>query len=328
MTLFSVVGTKGSPGVTCISLKLAMRLSKENRETILFEFDRSGSDLSTYLSMSSRPGLVTLAAMRRNVDSESFNEHCQMFGDSLKILFGLPGMHQGNLIDLLMPSIREFIKQKPDSNFIFDLGRWNPEASCQQSIVEISDKVITVCNNSIHGISNLRQLIIRMKEMEMNTSLITTGDQIYDAQEIAEVVDSLPVGHIESPYLNIVQSSYIKNRIFNKRGNKQFDPHESILDLVIQSSVNSRKTLFNDSQDLSNVTYMESRSTCSDRPLTTNRIERGDTPYAKSAPPDIIQLPETKEDIVQIAVVDNSFDEILEKRKTLIRHNLGFDVDD
>lgn len=88
--LVAVLSVKGSPGVTTFSIALAARWPAPTRP-LLVEADPSGGDVGTRFSLSSAPGLVSLAAAARSsTDPAMVWRHTQPLPGGLPVVVAPP----------------------------------------------------------------------------------------------------------------------------------------------------------------------------------------------------------------------------------------------
>ncbi len=198
--MISVIGTKGSPGVTSGTLITASILQEVYSECIVLEADPAGGDLALRFQMSLRPGLITLTAERKEITKELIRAHLQIVNSNIKAMFGTQSFEQFILVEAIVKQIVNCFLSK-ENLMVIDLGRWVPCLEMTQLILEESDLVLLVVDCTPKGIVSARSILGSITSVATpNVALFITGNQMFDVAEVQKYLNCNVIGVVEEVF--------------------------------------------------------------------------------------------------------------------------------
>lgn len=199
--LVTVLSVKGSPGVTTFSVALAARWPAPYRP-VLVEADPSGGDLAARFSLSSAPGLLTLAAAaRRSADPELVWQHAQALSGGLSVIAAPPDADRarGALSALTAdpataPGVVRAAANAPDTVMIVDCGRVDA-GSPAMPIVLASDAMILLTGAHGDDLAHLPRRLPAIGRWSPHPVLLLAGEG-YSPAEVARELGVPPLGRV------------------------------------------------------------------------------------------------------------------------------------
>lgn len=184
MTVISLVSAKHSPGTTVASLGLAHAWLK-NEPTVLIELDRDGGDLVAMCDFThDGPGLLSLAAAGRHIDSElEIESHCQHFGSNR--LPVVPAAQLPSQMDSAIGLLdrRAASLTATDQTLIVDGGRFRNIATTQ-AFVRQSDIVLVVMRPNIVECHAVAARLNDLREIGAEVALLLVGERPYTPTDV------------------------------------------------------------------------------------------------------------------------------------------------
>ncbi len=199
--LVSVLSLKGSPGVTTFAVALAARWPVVAR-ALVAEVDPSGGDLGLRFSLSSTPGLVSLAAAaRRGGDADLVWRHSQRLPGGLPVLAAPPDADQARAaLSALAPDpagglgVLRAAANEPGTVVIADCGRIDP-GSPALSIVRASDVVVLLSQAHVEDLAHLTRRLPAVGRWSPSPVLLLVGEG-YSSTEVARELGVPPLGRV------------------------------------------------------------------------------------------------------------------------------------
>ncbi|CRK55193.1 hypothetical protein [Alloactinosynnema sp. L-07] len=199
--LISVLSLKGSPGTTTLAVALAARWPAPAR-ALMVEADPSGGDLGLRFSLSSTPGLVSLAAAaRRGADADLVWRHTQQLPGGLPVICAPPDADQARAaLSALAPDptsglgVLRAAANQPGTVVIVDCGRVDP-GSPALPIVRASDAVVLLSRAHADDLAHLPRRLPAVGRWSPNPVLLLVGDG-YSTAEVARELGVSPLGRV------------------------------------------------------------------------------------------------------------------------------------
>lgn len=199
--LISIVSLKGSPGATTLAVALAARWPAPARAVVV-EADPSGGDLGLRFSLSSTPGLVSLAAAaRRGGDADLVWRHTQQLPGGLPVIAAPPDADQARAaLSALAPDptsglgVLRAAANQPGSVVIVDCGRVDP-GSPALPIVRASDAVVLLSRAHADDLAHLPRRLPTVGRWSPNPVLLLVGEG-YSTAEVARELGVPPLGRV------------------------------------------------------------------------------------------------------------------------------------
>lgn len=199
--LISVLSLKGSPGTTTLAVALAARWPAPARALVI-EADPSGGDLGLRFSLSSTPGLGSLAAAaRRESDADLVWRHTQQLPGGLPVIAAPPDADQARAaLSALAPDptsglgVLRAAANRPDTVVIADCGRVDP-GSLALSIVRASDVVVLLSRAHADDLAHLPRRLPTVGRWSPNPVLLLVGEG-YSTAEVARELGVPPLGRV------------------------------------------------------------------------------------------------------------------------------------
>jgi MinD-like ATPase involved in chromosome partitioning or flagellar assembly len=199
--LVAVLSVKGSPGVTTFSVALAARWPVPAR-TMLVETDPSGGDVGMRFSLSSTPGLVSLAAAaRRSTDAAVVWQHAHALPGGLPVVTAPPDADRTRAaLSALAPdptagaSILRGAANTPDTVVIADCGRIDA-GSPAVDIVRSADALILLTRARADDLAHLARRLPVLGRWTPHPVLLLVGEG-YSVAEVARELGVSPLGRV------------------------------------------------------------------------------------------------------------------------------------
>ncbi|NUT52514.1 MAG: chromosome partitioning protein [Saccharothrix sp.] len=199
--LISVLSLKGSPGATTLAVALAARWPAPARALVV-ETDPSGGDLGLRFSLSSTPGLVSLAAAaRRGGDADLVWGHTQQLPGGLPVISAPPDADQAcAALAALAPDppgglgVLRAAANQPPTVVIADCGRVDP-GSPALPIVRSSDAVVLLSRAHADDLAHLPRRLPTVARWSPNPVLLLVGEG-YSTAEVARELGVPPLGRV------------------------------------------------------------------------------------------------------------------------------------
>jgi len=198
--LVSVLSLKGSPGATTFAVALAARWPAPARAVVV-EADASGGDLAVRFSLTSTPGLVSLAAAaRRGGNADLVWQHTQQLPGGLPVIAAPPDAEQARaaLSALAQPTsgldlLREATRQAGVVALV-DCGRVDP-GSPVLPIVRSSDAIVVLSRAHADDLAHLPRRLPSVARWSPNPMLLLAGPG-YSTSEVARELGVAPLGRV------------------------------------------------------------------------------------------------------------------------------------
>lgn len=199
--LISVLSLKGSPGATTLAVALAARWPAPSR-ALVAEADPSGGDLGLRFSLSSTPGLVSLAAAaRRGGDADLVWQHTQQLPGGLLVIAAPPDADQARAaLSAMAPDptsglgVLRAAANQPGVVVIADCGRVDP-GSPALPIVRSSDVVVLLSRAHADDLAHLPRRLPTVGRWSPNPVLLLVGEG-YSTAEVARELGVPPLGRV------------------------------------------------------------------------------------------------------------------------------------
>ncbi len=199
--LISVLSLKGSPGVTTLAVALAARWPAPARALVV-EADPSGGDLGLRFSLSSTPGLVSLAAAaRRGGDAGLVWRHAQQLPGGLPVIAAPPDADQARAaLSALAPDptsglgVLRAAANQPGTVVVVDCGRVDP-GSAALPIVCACDAVVLLSRAHADDLAHLPRRLPAVGRWSPNPVLFLVGGG-YSTAEVTRELGVLPLGRV------------------------------------------------------------------------------------------------------------------------------------
>ncbi|WP_257900980.1 chromosome partitioning protein [Saccharothrix obliqua] len=201
--LVSVVSLKGSPGVTTFVVALAAVWPVPAR-VLVVEADPSGGDLGLRFSLSSAPGLVSMAAAaRRGGDAGLVWRHAQPLPGGVPVVVAPPDAEQARAALSALahdptgkPEVLRAVAGEPGVVVIADCGRMDP-GSPASPLVRSSDVVVLLSRAHADDLAHLPRRLPAVGRWCPNCVLLLVGEG-YGEAEVARELGVAPLGRV--PY--------------------------------------------------------------------------------------------------------------------------------
>lgn len=199
--LIAVCSLKGSPGVTTFCVALAAHWSAHTR-CVLLECDPSGGDLATRFSLTSSPGLVSLAAAaRRGSGTDMLWQHTQELPGGLPVVAAPPGAdHALAALTALAPegsaavSVLPLAARATDITVIADCGRVDP-TSPALAVVRSAHLMLLLSRAHADDLAHLANRVAAVSRWSPSPALLLVGEG-YSATEVSRELDVPVFGRI------------------------------------------------------------------------------------------------------------------------------------
>lgn len=196
--LVSVLSLKGSPGATTFAIALGARWPAPARPLVI-EADPSGGDLALRFSLSSTPGLVSLAAAaRRDDDPDLVWRHTQQLPGGLAVVAAPPDADQARAaLSALVPTSLGVLRAAANelsTAVIVDCGRVDP-GSRAESIVRASDVVVLLSRAHADDLAHLPRRLHTVGRWSPNPVLLLAGEG-YTTADVARELAVQPLGRV------------------------------------------------------------------------------------------------------------------------------------
>lgn len=199
--LISVLSLKGSPGATTLAVALAARWPAPARALVV-EADPSGGDLGLRFSLSSTPGLVSLAAAaRRGGENDLVWRHTQQLPGGLPVITAPPDAEQARAaLSALAPDstsglgVLRAAADQPGVVVIADCGRVDT-GSPALAIVRSSDVVVLLSRAHADDLAHLPRRLPAVGRWSPNPVLLLVGEG-YSTAEVARELGAPPLGRV------------------------------------------------------------------------------------------------------------------------------------
>ncbi len=199
--LISILSFKGSPGTTTLAVALAARWPTPARALVI-EADPSGGDLGLRFSLSSTPGLVSLAAdARRGGDADLMWRHTQQLPGGLPVITAPSDADQARAALVALASDRtselgvlRAAARRTDTVVIADCGRVE-SGSPALPIMRASDVVVLLSRAHADDLAHLPRRLPAVGRWSPNPVLLLVGEG-YSTTEVARELGVLPLGRV------------------------------------------------------------------------------------------------------------------------------------
>lgn len=197
MTVISLLSSKHSPGTTIASLALAYAWA-EIEPTLVLELDRDGGDLVPMCDFThDGPGLLTLAAAGRHLDTPlDIEDHCQHFGQRRLPVVPAPQLpsQMDSAIEILDRRPASFAASHDRTTFI-DAGRFRGPATTA-SVVRKSDLLLVVMRPNVVECHAVAARVSSLRELGRELALLLVGERPYAPSDIEEALHTPVAGVI------------------------------------------------------------------------------------------------------------------------------------
>lgn len=194
MTVVSLVSAKHSPGTTIAALGLAYTWAARE-STVLIELDRDGGDLVAMCDLThDGPGVLSLAAAGRHIDSEvDLESHCQEFGGHR--LSVIPGAQLPTQMDSAIELLdrRATSLTRTDHSLIIDGGRFRSTATIQ-TVVRQSDLVLIVMRPNVVECHAVAARLNDLRAIDSEIALLLVGERPYGSSEVEAALQAPVAG--------------------------------------------------------------------------------------------------------------------------------------
>jgi hypothetical protein len=200
MMLVAVVSVKGSPGATTFSVALAARWPTSARALVV-EADPSGGDIGIRFSLTSTPGLVSLAAAaRRSDDPDLLWQHAQALPGGLPVVTAPPDADRAAaaVSALSDPSSATGILRAganaPETVVIVDCGRIDP-GSAALPLARSADAMVLLTRAHADDLAHLARRLTAIGRWTPHPAMLLVGDG-YSPTEVARELGVQPLGRV------------------------------------------------------------------------------------------------------------------------------------
>jgi MinD-like ATPase involved in chromosome partitioning or flagellar assembly len=156
----AVLGTKGAPGATTVSIRLATELALRGQNTALVDLDPAGGDVMAYLGLDPKRNLFTLAHLvaGRVPNGEEVRAEGHRLGTDLFVLTGLPRREMAT--DVPPGFVYEVVQTLAGSSalVVCDVGR-DASAPMVRPLIDRASSVIVVARADLVGIWNAERAL-------------------------------------------------------------------------------------------------------------------------------------------------------------------------
>ena len=205
--VITITSVKGGTGKTTIALNLAYLLSKQNKRTVLLDFDLYEGAIAASLNIIHSQDVYTLNEDMMNNRFKDFNDYVLKYEENLDILPApidprSVSKISAKFIDLLLTRLeRQYDVILIDTNHILD--KTNLTAK------DHSDLILYIVTNNLIDIKNMKTMAVIHEDMNNNNYKIVLNEGIaqvmpYTAYEIKNILEK------EADYI-IPKSFYTRN---------------------------------------------------------------------------------------------------------------------
>ena len=188
MSIIAVGSVKASPGVTTLSVGLALSWeSATGRRAVLIEADGDGGVLAARFGLASAPSLVELAATARHeLTIDRLQGSCQLLAGQLPSLVA-PGCGETTTLVLapLASRIAEVLGQLDDIDVVVDVGRLRHNSPAVE-FIKHCDLLLLVARPQFDQLVPLVHQARRVISQHIPTALVCVGDRPYSPTEMAK----------------------------------------------------------------------------------------------------------------------------------------------
>ncbi len=188
MSIIAVGSVKASPGVTTLSVGLAMSWAPATgRRAVLIEADGDGGVLAARFGLASAPSLLELSATARHeLTIDRLHANCQMLAGQLPTLVA-PGCGETTTVVLtpLAGQLAEGLGQLGDTDAVVDVGRVRPRSPAGE-LVKRCDLLLLVARPRFDQLVPLVHQARRMIAHDIPTVLVCVGDRPYSPTDMAK----------------------------------------------------------------------------------------------------------------------------------------------
>jgi hypothetical protein len=158
MTVVTFGSIKGSPGVTTLACLVGATWPPARR-TILTECDRSGGDLASRYSLSTRAGWTTLVAgVRRGEPADSLQPHLQSLPGGLEVLVGPSHADPTpSVTPMKKMAARTVLELTRADDLLVDVGRLPADLGEAEPWLSESDAVCIVARSDAASIVHVKE---------------------------------------------------------------------------------------------------------------------------------------------------------------------------
>lgn len=186
MTLVCFGSVKGAPGVTLTALLVAAAWpTEEGRTKAFIEADPAGGSMALRYQLSTRPGLLSLAAAAGNtLSSDSIADHTQTLPGGLPMVVAPPSPEQaGVAISSVGDQLGQWLAGGP-GDYIADVGRLSTTSQAA-GFTASADAVLVVARPVADQLQPAAQ---RMKALSATTQVgwVLIGEKPYSAIDVGE----------------------------------------------------------------------------------------------------------------------------------------------
>jgi MinD-like ATPase involved in chromosome partitioning or flagellar assembly len=186
MTVVTFGSIKGSPGVTTLACLVGATWPTGQRP-MLIECDRSGGDLASRFSLSTRSGWTTLVAgVRRGEPIDSLQPHLQSLPGGLEVLVGPrhgdPAASGSPVTERVARTLLEF---GGATDLLVDVGRFSASSRDIEPWLSEADAVCVVARSDAASIIHVHEHAAVVRERTHDrASLVLVGRGPYRSSEI------------------------------------------------------------------------------------------------------------------------------------------------
>lgn len=193
MSVFVLASTKGSPGVTTVSVALAAGWPT-GRRVLVVELDGDGGDLGRWFRLAEEPGVITCAARaRRGLDWETLLAHTQPLPGpaGARVLVGpeAAGHAAAALATLEIEALSRTLLDIAAAGIdvLVDGGRARPGWPLAP-LAAAADATLLVCRPEAGDVTHVGAAITRLRSTDVFPSVLLIGDRPYGPAEVGRAL--------------------------------------------------------------------------------------------------------------------------------------------
>jgi MinD-like ATPase involved in chromosome partitioning or flagellar assembly len=188
MTTIALASLKHSPGVTTLSIALALVIADRDEPTLLVDVDPFGGDIAAYVGLAVDPGLGTLAAAHRRAERPlDLSRHVAELpnGGAVIVNPGVPSQI-ASILDALTPRLTTALEAIPGIA-ILDCGRL-VSGSPAVPAIERADHLLVMIRPTLAGVALVQAQGSWLRALGPNSvSLVLLGDRPYGVDDVRAV---------------------------------------------------------------------------------------------------------------------------------------------
>jgi len=184
--MIAVGSVRGAPGAT--TLALALGLVSANRVALVVEADPSGGVLAARRDLGLEPGLVSLAAVRRDMEASEVLAHSQVVVPGLRVVCGPATPHQARAA-LAMGAERLAARlHRLDEDVVIDVGRLD-DVEFTAPLLRSARRLLLVVRPDLESLQSLGSRLDALASATgVPIDVVTVGEVPYRSSDVSALV--------------------------------------------------------------------------------------------------------------------------------------------